>query len=84
MPCFIARYRGKGQNPAADVERLTRLEGVRVLDESPRMLLLEGPEHTLRSAVESMPDWVVAHERNYTVPRPSPILDQTKELKPPE
>jgi len=84
MPRFIVRYRGKGAKPPADVEQLRCLGETKVLDETPRMLLLEAPETALLCAVSAMPDWVVSREQSYNLPRPSPVLDKTKNLKPPK
>jgi hypothetical protein len=85
MPRFILRYRGQGEKPAHDVEHLRGLKDTQVLDESsPRMLLVEAPEATVRTAVDAMPDWIVSQERTYSVPRPSPILERAKDLKPPK
>ena len=49
MARFIVRYRGKGKKPAADVEQFRGLEQTKVLEETPRMLLLEAPECALLS-----------------------------------
>jgi hypothetical protein len=84
MPRFIVRYCGKGPKPAADVEQLRNLDQTKVLDETPRMLLVEAPETALLCALSAMPDWVVSAERSYAAPRPSPVLEKTKNLKPPK
>jgi hypothetical protein len=84
MPRFIVRYCGKGTKPAADVEQIRSLDQTKVLDESPRMLLLEAPETALRSAIGSMPDWMVSAVKSYAAPCPSPVLEKTKNLKPPK
>jgi hypothetical protein len=77
MNRFILRYRGEGQKPAEDVERVRSLEEVRVLDESsPRMLLVEGPGTRLKTLVASMPQWVLSPER--MVPLPDPRLRPLK------
>jgi hypothetical protein len=57
---FVLRYRGSGARPAGDVERVAALPGVELLDETPRMLLVAGPEEALRDAVAAMPGWVMA------------------------
>jgi len=84
MARFIVRYRGKGKKPAADVEQFRGLEQTKVLEETPRMLLLEAPECALLSKASAMPDWVVSAEKSYAAPRPSPVLAKAKNLKPPE
>jgi hypothetical protein len=85
MHRFILRYRGQGAKPAADVERVRNLKGAKVLDDSsPRMLLVEAHEETLRGAVADLHDWMVSPERTYAVPQPSPILEAARDLKPPK
>jgi hypothetical protein len=52
------------------VERIRSLPKVRILDDSPRMLLVEGPERNLTNLVASMPDWIMGPELNYDVTLP--------------
>jgi hypothetical protein len=68
MARFILRYRGAGPHPAGDAERIATLPGVEVIDDSPRMLLVEGPANALRAAVADMPGWVIAAERAVPLP----------------
>ena len=42
--------------------------GVRVLDESPRMLLVDGEESTLREKLKGMPGWSLHPEQAYPLP----------------
>lgn len=72
MDRFILRYRGSGPRPAETVERIRGLPNVTVLDDSPRMLLVEGLEGELRSLIESLSDWVMAPERMVPLPDPRP------------
>lgn len=68
---FIARYRGEGEAPASDLARIRSVPGASVLDQaSPRMLLLEGPEESLRAAVGALPGWVLTPEQVYSLPDP--------------
>ncbi|MBX6314519.1 MAG: hypothetical protein IRY99_16640 [Isosphaeraceae bacterium] len=85
MARFILRYRGQGPKPPEDVERLCRQGNATILDDSsPRMVLVEAPEDKLRSAVDQEPDWVISHERTYSIPSPFPSLDKAKDLKEPD
>lgn len=68
MARFILRYRGAGPRPDADAERIAALAGVELLDDSPRMLLADGPEGALRAAVAAMPGWTIAEERAVPLP----------------
>lgn len=72
---YIARFEGQGAKPAADAARARRLPGVTVLDESSRMLLIEGDDEALLALVETLSDWVVAPEQTYTVPDTRKRLD---------
>ncbi len=68
MARFILRYRGGGPRPDADAAGIAALAGVEVLDDSPRMLLVDGPEDTLRTAVAGLPGWAIGEERSVPLP----------------
>jgi hypothetical protein len=68
MARFILRYRGSGPRPDADAERIATLSGVEVIDDSGRMLLVDGPEGPLRSAVAALPGWTIGEERAVPLP----------------
>jgi hypothetical protein len=72
MKRFILRYRGEGTRPEKDVELIRSLPDTTVLDESPRMLLVEAPEDVLRKAMQSLPDWVMVEEGFIPLPDPRP------------
>lgn len=75
MSRYILRFRGKGSMPADDVDRIRALPDTKVLDESSsRMLLVEAPENTLRTALESLPHWAICPEKTIELPdtRPKP------------
>lgn len=74
MSRFILRYRGAGAKPAEDVDRIRALPNAKVLDGSPRMLLVEAPEADMRALVDSLPDWVMTEERMIPLPDPRPKL----------
>lgn len=65
---FVVRFCGDGAPPADDVERIRDLTGAEVLDESPRMLLVNCHEQPLRDLVDSMPQWALAAEQYIPVP----------------
>lgn len=68
---YVLRYRPPGAMPEADVERIRRLEGVTLIDESsPKMLLVECGEEPAASLAEALPDWVVAPEQTMSLPQP--------------
>ena len=65
---YILRYRGEGPIPALDVERIRSLDGVKVVDSTPRMLLVEAPPDVLKQLVGSKPQWVLTEERMIPLP----------------
>jgi hypothetical protein len=65
---FVLRYRGAGARPEQDVRRIGQIPGSRIVDDSGRMLLVEGPERDLHELVASMPEWVMAPEQTFAVP----------------
>jgi hypothetical protein len=71
---FILRFRGKGPVPPEDVKRIRALPHITILDDSSRMLLVEGPEAELKALVAQMPDWIMSEERMITLPDPRPNL----------
>src|SRR5262249_44326008 len=69
---YILRFRGEGTRPEKDVEFIRSLPETTVLDDSPRMLLVEAPEDVLRGALQSLPDWVMVEEKSIPLPDPRP------------
>ena len=65
---FVLRYRGEGRQPEADVARIRDLAGTRIVDASARMLLVESEATPLQELLNTLPDWVMAPERQYEVP----------------
>jgi hypothetical protein len=53
MGRFILRYTGSGPTPASFVEQVRSHQDVSILDESPHMLLVDGPEAVLRRLLET-------------------------------
>ena len=85
MGRFILRYEGSGPKPDEDVARVRDLRDTTVLDDSPRMLLVEAPEEVLRAHFDGKTDWVVSREQSYELPPRHPSLGKAgKGLKQPE
>ncbi len=83
MSRFILRYNGKGPKPSDDVERLLAETKARVVDDSARMILVEGPEHGLRAAVDKLENWSLSAEnQGYPLPEPHPGIGKVE--KPPK
>jgi hypothetical protein len=66
---FVLRYRGKGEYPAATIQRIRAIGGS-IIEDTGRMLLVEAPERELREALESERDWLLTPETAYALPDP--------------
>lgn len=78
MARYILRYTGSGAGPAADAASIEARDGVRVLDKSGRMVLVEAADDVARKLAGEMPGWVVEPEITYPVPD-----TRRKPLRPP-
>jgi hypothetical protein len=67
MRKFILRYQKAGRIPKAAKERISRIKGVYILDESPHLLLVEGPETELKAALKES-DWSINPEAEVGIP----------------
>jgi hypothetical protein len=67
---YILRYRGTGPTPEAHVACLRAVPGTKVLDESDRMLLVEGRRRDLEKATRTLDGWVLTAEKTVPVPDP--------------
>ena len=72
MAKYILRFTGSGAKPAADVARIRKYEGVTVLDEAPRMLLVQCAKPRAKQLVEGLDNWVMSEERAVELPDPRP------------
>lgn len=70
MPRYIARFRGVGASPAETILRIKQLDGAKVLDESPRMMLIEAPDESVLRAVLDPSTWLLTEEAFYELPSP--------------
>jgi hypothetical protein len=64
---FILRFRGD-EKPNDQIDRIRALPGIKLLDVSPRMLLVEGRGDLLRDLIKSMPDWVLTPQATVSLP----------------
>lgn len=70
MGRYIVRFRGPGAKPADALERILHIVGARVLDDSPRMMLIEAVDDApLRSALDAR-TWQITEEKSYELPTP--------------
>jgi hypothetical protein len=74
MERFILRFCGEGQKPAEDVRRIRSLPGARILDDSPRMILIEAPHAKITEVMKCLPHWSLSKEDYIPVPDPRPKL----------
>jgi len=65
---FILHYGQSPSAPLAHVEQIRAARGVKVIDEAPNMLLVDGDESVLKSKIASMPGWSLSPEE--TIPLP--------------
>ena len=68
MSRYILRYKAPGTKPQQDLTRIRETDGVNILDESPRMLLVEGDDEKIKSLRNQLSDWLVTPEVQISVP----------------
>ncbi|HZX83910.1 MAG TPA: hypothetical protein VFF19_10120 [Reyranella sp.] len=68
MPRFIMRYKGAGAKPADDVRRIRRVPSVDVVDETPRMVLVESDAATATHLAQEFGEWSVAPDTRIPLP----------------
>ena len=75
---FILRYQATPENASGEVtlashtQRVRSIPGVRIVDETPSMLLVSGPAKKLREFAASSTDWKLFTERMIALPEPRP------------
>ncbi len=68
MERYILRFRGPGAAPTEDVSRIGRQSNVRIVDSSPKMLLVEADSAAIKKLQSTFDQWRVSEEN--TVPLP--------------
>lgn len=68
MERFILRFEGNGEKPAQDLERIRALPGVKIVDDSSRMVLVEAPSAGVTELVQALPHWSLSPEHFVPVP----------------
>ena len=74
MSRFILRYSGAGTALPELTERLREIAGIKVLDSSARMFLLEGKQPDLDRVVKDLTGWQLIPESFTPLPDPRPKL----------
>ena len=67
MPRFILRYSG-ATAPEEDVKIAAGSSNIKVIDQSPRMMLVEGAEQDAKQLAARMPGWTLHPEVEYKIP----------------
>jgi hypothetical protein len=70
MRRYIARFRGVGASPAETVLRIKQIDGATIVDESPRMMLIEAPDESALRAVLDPASWLLTEEAFFELPSP--------------
>jgi hypothetical protein len=68
IPRYILRYHGNGAKPGDVAARLRSTPGVMIIDETPRMILVEASDDSAIRLIASSPSWLVAEERFTPLP----------------
>jgi len=77
MKRYILLYNGQGEKPDADVQQIRSASGITVLDETSRMLFVEGSDPDLKGVVEKLDLWSLEPERTYRASPPRARLKKT-------
>lgn len=68
MDRFILRFTGTASPPPGEIQRIRSVANIRIIDSSPRMILVEASAEALERALGTLPGWRIVRER--TVPLP--------------
>ena len=67
---FILRLRLPGTIQQEHVDAVARAEGVTIVDQSPKMLFVEGEKRVLQEFVTAHSEWMLIPEKKYSLPDP--------------
>jgi hypothetical protein len=62
---YVLRYRGSGPAPRAELDRVRSDPRLHVVDESPRMLLVEASDADAESLRSELGGWLISEEQIY-------------------
>jgi len=68
MKRYILRHKSNAVAPQEEVRTIMATEGIKVVDTTPRMLLVEADEAVIHMMTTRLPDWSVSEEK--TIPLP--------------
>ena len=70
MARYILRYKGTGTKPESDLQRIRKASTVSVVDETPRMVLVDGDADTIGHLRDHLSNWLVTPETGIQIPDP--------------
>jgi hypothetical protein len=79
LQSYIVRYTKGTSAPDEEKDRVKAFPDVQVLDESPKMLLIQASPETAAALGGTLPDWLVSAQQEYTIPNPRPQVRQARE-----
>jgi len=75
MARYILRYRHAAEAPRSDLEKIRGAPNLKVVDESPRMVLVDADEDAAHATVHGMDGWTVTPETM------TPLPDTRKKIR---
>jgi hypothetical protein len=67
MPRYVLRFSGRTA-PRADQQHVRSFSKVHVVDEAPKMFLIEGRDTDVQELAAALPAWTVAREQAVPLP----------------
>ncbi|MFZ0712539.1 MAG: hypothetical protein WAM53_21045 [Terrimicrobiaceae bacterium] len=72
MARLILRFTGPGEVRDEDLARIGALPAAKIIDRSPRMLLVEAPPDKITQLLHDLPNWTLSPETFIATPDPRP------------
>ena len=72
MARFILRFTGPGEVLGEDLARIVALPAAKIIDRSPRMLLVDAPPDGITQLLRDLPNWTMSPETFIATPDPRP------------
>jgi hypothetical protein len=68
MSRYILRYGKSATAPAEQLQHIRTTPGLKVIDESPQMMLVDAEDSVLRDKIKGMAGWSIHPEQQYPMP----------------
>jgi hypothetical protein len=68
MGRYILRYSASSPAPSEHVDSIRATPGLKIVDQSPNMLLVDADEPALRKKLQSIPGWSLHSEQGISLP----------------